>query len=203
MLDEPLSALDANLVVRMQGVLSRLQKELGITFVYVTHSQSEAFAMADRVVIMSQDRIEQVGTPREVFRQPATRFVAEFVGSNNILSGRVIGVSSPDLVVETSIGSVLAQQSSGEKYAPGDEVELVVSSDRLNIGGQDSDNTFQCRIVSEEFVGAIVSLLVEAENGHELKIQKQQKDLDALDLRAGQVMDVSWPRVAVYIIPRT
>ena len=71
LLDEPLSALDANLVVRMQGVLSRLQKELGITFVYVTHSQSEAFAMADRVVIMSKGRIEQIGTPKEVYRAPA------------------------------------------------------------------------------------------------------------------------------------
>ena len=88
LLDEPLSALDANLVVRMQGVLSRLQKDLGITFVYVTHSQSEAFAMADRVVIMNEARIAQTGTPRGVYRNPANRFVAEFVGTNNILTGR-------------------------------------------------------------------------------------------------------------------
>ena len=86
LLDEPLSALDANLVIRMQGVLSRLQKELGITFVYVTHSQSEAFAMSDRVVIMSQGRIEQLGSPKEIYRSPASRFVADFVGANNILS---------------------------------------------------------------------------------------------------------------------
>ncbi|MEE9496863.1 MAG: hypothetical protein V3V39_10085, partial [Desulfobacterales bacterium] len=75
---------------RMQGVLSKLQKELGITFLYVTHSQSEAFAMADRVVIMNQGEIQQVGTPREVYRAPANRFVAEFVGANNILEGRVV-----------------------------------------------------------------------------------------------------------------
>ena len=81
--------MDANLVVRMQGVLSQLQKQLGITFVYVTHSQSEAFAMADRVVIMSRGVVEQVGAPREVYRNPANRFVAEFVGTNNIISGSV------------------------------------------------------------------------------------------------------------------
>ena len=86
LLDEPLSALDAHLVIRMQGVLTRLQRELGITFVYVTHSQSEAFAMADRIVIMSEGRIVQVGRPREIYRRPENRFVAEFVGRNNILT---------------------------------------------------------------------------------------------------------------------
>jgi len=88
LLDEPLTALDANLVVRMQGVLAGLQRELGITFVYVTHSQSEAFAMSDRVVIMSQGKVEQIDSPKGIYRSPATQFVAEFVGSNNILSGR-------------------------------------------------------------------------------------------------------------------
>ena len=87
LLDEPLSALDAHLVIRMQGVLTRLQRELGITFVYVTHSQSEAFAMANRIVIMSEGRVVQVGQPREIYRTPENRFVAEFVGRNNILAG--------------------------------------------------------------------------------------------------------------------
>ncbi len=87
LLDEPLSALDAHLVIRMQGVLTKLQRELGITFVYVTHSQSEAFAMADRVVIMAKGEIAQIGSARDIYRTPANRFVAEFVGCNNILSG--------------------------------------------------------------------------------------------------------------------
>lgn len=92
LLDEPLSALDAHLVIRMQGVLTKLQKELGITFVYVTHSQSEAFAMADRVVIMAQGEIAQIGTPQEIFRAPRNRFVAEFVGRNNILKLSLIHI---------------------------------------------------------------------------------------------------------------
>ena len=78
LLDEPLSALDAHLVIRMQSVLTKLQKELGITFVYVTHSQSEAFAMADRVIIMAQGEIAQIGKAKDIYRAPANKFVAEF-----------------------------------------------------------------------------------------------------------------------------
>ncbi|MEL6683071.1 MAG: ABC transporter ATP-binding protein, partial [Pseudomonadota bacterium] len=109
LLDEPLSALDANLVIRMQGVLTRLQKELGITFVYVTHSQSEAFAMADRVVIMSQGDIAQIGAPKDIYRAPANRFVAEFVGRNNILSGKVVGIESKSVQISAPQGTFIAR----------------------------------------------------------------------------------------------
>ena len=101
LLDEPLSALDAHLVIRMQGVLTKLQRELGITFVYVTHSQSEAFAMADRVVIMSKGEIAQIGSARDIYRTPANRFVAEFVGRNNIFSGTANAAG----LVETPAGT--------------------------------------------------------------------------------------------------
>ncbi|WP_424946378.1 ABC transporter ATP-binding protein [Candidatus Spongiihabitans sp.] len=216
LLDEPLSALDANLVVRMQGVLSRLQKELGITFVYVTHSQSEAFAMADRVVIMSQGVIEQIGTPKQVFREPATRFVAEFVGSNNILSGIISKIENRKLYVDTGIGLVIADQSGHDDLATGNPVDIVISADRLNLHSPDfpnevdsSSNKYRCKLVSEEFIGAIVTLLVETENGVELKIQKQQKDLnkdldkdlDNVNLETGQPLWVSWPEESVYIVP--
>ena len=210
LLDEPLSALDANLVVRMQGVLSKLQKELGITFVYVTHSQSEAFAMADRVVIMSKGLIEQIGTPQQVFREPATRFVAEFVGSNNIISGKVSSkhsdVHRTDLfqgvpyTVDTDLGEVVI--SSGELDLDA-IVELVISSDRMDISFDSSnlENQFPCKLVSEEFVGSIVTLLVETENGMELKIQKQHKDIENVQLQTGQALWVSWERKSAYIIP--
>lgn len=208
LLDEPLSALDANLVVRMQGVLSRLQKELGITFVYVTHSQSEAFAMADRVVIMSQGLIEQIGTPQTVFRKPATRFVAEFVGSNNILWGKVSKTEQNYLAIETEIGLVVAEHSVHDDSSFDGEVDIVISADRLNLSSTDqavtsdsAQNNFPCKLVSEEFIGTIVTLLVETEDGTELKIQKQQKDLDDVNLETGQKLTVSWSGQSVYIIP--
>ena len=206
LLDEPLSALDANLVVRMQGVLSRLQKELGITFVYVTHSQSEAFAMADRVVIMSKGVIEQIGTPQQVFREPASRFVAEFVGANNILSGRVTQTNDDAVMIKSEIGSI---EISAEKLKPlktGDPVEIVISADRLNIASsepkQSLANSFKCKLISEEFIGAVVSLLVETNEGVELKIQKQQKELDEIHLETGQAIWVSWPREHAYLIAK-
>ena len=138
LLDEPMSALDANLVVRMQGVLARLQRELGITFVYVTHSQSEAFAMADRVVIMSRGVVEQVGSPQIVYRHPANRFVAEFVGANNLLSGTVAEVGKEHLTVETSLGVFVVPANPERRVARGERCTFVVSADRAVLAGDPS-----------------------------------------------------------------
>ncbi|NHN46204.1 ABC transporter ATP-binding protein [Halostella sp. JP-L12] len=91
LLDEPMSALDARLRERLRRQVKRIQSELGITTLYVTHDQEEALAVSDRVAVMNEGRVEQVGTPQEVYRRPETRFVAEFVGENNAFDGRVAG----------------------------------------------------------------------------------------------------------------
>ncbi len=125
LLDEPLSALDAHLVIRMQSVLTKLQKELGITFLYVTHSQSEAFAMADRVAIMTHGEVAQIGKPRDIYRTPTTRFVAEFVGRNNIFSGTVeIGGT-----IATPVGRLMVDPS----LEAGEQVSFVVAADRMSV----------------------------------------------------------------------
>ena len=203
LLDEPLSALDANLVVRMQGVLSRLQKDLGITFVYVTHSQSEAFAMADRVVIMSQGVIEQIGTPRKVFREPASRFVAEFVGSNNILEGLVKEIVESRLIIDTKIGEIEARLPSNRSLRVDEKIQLVISADRITLSQQrhEANNQCQCKIVSEEFIGTVITLLVETENGIELKIQKQQRELEQFKIDDASSLSASWLPEDVYILP--
>ncbi|MEO0831252.1 MAG: ABC transporter ATP-binding protein [Pseudomonadota bacterium] len=187
LLDEPLSALDAHLVIRMQAVLTKLQRELGITFVYVTHSQSEAFAMADRVVIMSNGEIEQVGAPRDIYRAPRTRFVAEFVGRNNILSGRVTASASGTLQVKTPVGTVSVP---GE--APvGASVAVVVAADMVEFGSG-LENTVDAKVLSEEFVGSMVTVFLEAADGTELKVQMQERALGDLDLTAGNAVTVGW-----------
>jgi len=202
LLDEPLSALDANLVVRMQGVLSRLQKDLGITFVYVTHSQSEAFAMADRVVIMSKGVVEQVGPARKVYQKPASRFVAEFVGTNNILNGRVTEKDPSTITVETEIGPVAAMVNAERRISTGDKLELAISADRIEVFDTPSQNDTRlpCQVVGEEFIGSVVTLLVETENGTELKIQKQQRDLEAAKIKTGSSLWISWTPICVYVI---
>ncbi|MEO0361587.1 MAG: ABC transporter ATP-binding protein [Pseudomonadota bacterium] len=182
LLDEPLSALDAHLVIRMQGVLTRLQRELGITFVYVTHSQSEAFAMADRVVIMSEGEIAQVGAPRDIYRAPANRFVAEFVGRNNIISGVVNAAGD---AIETPVGTFPVA-------APPGPATIVVSADLVEVAREPSPGSVPCELISEEFVGSIVTLFLEAKDGTEFKVQLQERALGDLDLGAGGVLHLRW-----------
>ena len=186
LLDEPLSALDAHLVIRMQAVLTKLQRELGITFVYVTHSQSEAFAMADRVVIMSQGEIAQVGAPREIYRAPRTRFVAEFVGRNNILPGTVSASSDGLATVDTSLGAF----RTAEDAPVGSKAAIVVAADMMQVGG--GENTISATVLSEEFVGSMVTVFLEAADGTELKVQMQERAMGDMDLSAGTQVTLGW-----------
>lgn len=193
LLDEPLSALDANLVIRMQGVLTRLQKELGITFVYVTHSQSEAFAMADRVVIMSQGDIAQIGSPKDIYRAPANRFVAEFVGRNNILSGTVSAVSGQEVTVTAPQGTFRAHAPDAAP-SNGKTVSFAVSADlvTLSLFEPEAENKTEATLISEEFIGSVVTLFFEGAEGQEFKVQMQERALLELDLAPGTAVWLSW-----------
>ena len=177
----------------MQGVLTKLQKELGITFVYVTHRQSEAFAMSDRVVIMNQGRIEQIDSAKGIYRNPATRFVAEFVGANNILSGTVIAADRL-IEVDTPAGRFKCVESSDHIWSIGDTTSLVISADliRLSTSAVNDENEMECRFISEEFVGSIVTVLTETPDGADFRIQLQQRELSELDLKVGATVYVRW-----------
>ncbi len=201
LLDEPLSALDANLVIRMQGVLTRLQKELGITFVYVTHSQSEAFAMADRVVIMSQGDIAQVGSPKDIYRAPANRFVAEFVGRNNILSGTVEATGEIAIRIRTETGSFTAK-APDFAIRTGEARSFVVSADLVSLSPDrpETENRVECTLISEEFVGSVVTLFLESADGHEFKAQMQERDLLNLDLSAGDTAWLGWEAENAHVL---
>lgn len=191
LLDEPLSALDAHLVIRMQGVLTRLQKELGITFVYVTHSQSEAFAMADRVVIMGHGEIEQIGTPQEIFRGPRSRFVAEFVGRNNILSGPVTGG-----VMQTPQGGIPVSAPDGQR-------EIVVAADRVTVSRDRPEGAaLRASFLSEEFAGTGIICYFETPDGAEWKAQVGEKQLAALNPESGQDFWLSWDSTNTHVMER-
>jgi spermidine/putrescine transport system ATP-binding protein len=203
LLDEPLSALDAHLVVRMQAELTRLHRELGITFIYVTHSQSEAFAMAGRVVIMNKGEVEQIGPAKQVYRQPANRFVAEFVGTNNILHGRIESLQQDTVTVHTPAGTFLATASADHRLAPGDPVDYVISADSISIAGPDSvaDNLIDTTVVSEQFIGSVVTIHVETATGQALRIQARQHEIALIDIDPGQPLRLSWSASSVYLLP--
>ncbi len=201
LLDEPLSALDAHLVIRMQSVLTQLQKELGITFVYVTHSQSEAFAMADRVVIMSKGEIAQIGSPRDIYREPANQFVAEFVGRNNILSGTVESVEHNRAKLNTPSGDFFVEVKAGQ-LTERDSASFVISADlvHLSAGEPDSKNTVACQLISEEFVGSMVTLFLENASGHEFKVQMQERELSKLELDLAKPIWLSWSECSAHVL---
>ena len=182
LLDEPLSARDAHLVIRMQGVLTKLQRELGITFVYVTHSQSEAFAMADRVVIMGQGEIAQIGDPRQIFRTPKTRFVAEFVGRNNILSGPVLAGT-----MATAHGPVPVATADGP-------AQIVVAAYIVAVARNppSAGPAIQAAFLSEEFAGTVIICYFEAADGTEFKAQVAEHQLAILKPEPADPFWLTW-----------
>lgn len=202
LLDEPLSALDANLKVRMQAVLTELQKEIGITFVYVTHSHSEAFAMADRVVIMSQGRVEQLGTPQEIYSLPCNRFVAEFIGGKNIIEGRITDISGDKAMIESTHGTFEALVSDG--VARNDIVTICVGAEHMRFAhaSEQNYNRLRCRVIGEEFVGAIITIYLQTDTGLEIQAQVPYASRAALPLEEGGWLRISWDTAAARVLGR-
>jgi spermidine/putrescine transport system ATP-binding protein len=197
LLDEPLSALDAHLRLRMQSELKRLHRALGITFVYVTHSQSEAFAMADRVAILERGRVRQVGAPQDVYRSPASRFVAEFLGASTIITGRALG----DGWIETPVGRLRA--AAGAAPVAGAQATMLIPADRISLSPTPTgaENEIATALDTEEFTGAFVTLLLTLPDGATLKAQKQQSALDALSLEPGATVYARFDADVAYVLP--
>ena len=159
LLDEPLSALDPFLKIRMRAELKKLQTSLGITFVHVTHSQEEAMALADLIVIMNDGRIEQAAHPRMVFARPATAFVARFMGEHNVVSGKVTGFADGMVAFDIPGGGSFA--ASGEQRETGSHVDVGIRIDRVRIGEADIKGLGFTGIVSNiEYQGSSVKLSV-------------------------------------------
>ena len=175
LLDEPLSALDAHLRVRMQSEMKRLQQRLGISFVYVTHNQSEAFSMADRVVVMNKGRIEQIGSPEEIYLVPKTRFTAEFVGTNNIFDGKVVDMRDGLIMVQCA-DAIISAPSSERPPGKGSTVTLVVQADKVrsNPTGVPGENSLRAVLSGREFTGSQVIYYLETPSGGEVKMVAQE-----------------------------
>ncbi|SFQ04586.1 spermidine/putrescine transport system ATP-binding protein [Variovorax sp. PDC80] len=206
LLDEPLSALDHHLSLKMQGELTRLQRELGIAFVYVTHSHSEAFAMADRVVIMANGEVAQCGAPMEVFHRPASRFVAEFLGGNNIFQADVVARDGSRLELRTPEGRFTAEAGAqgGAALAAGAAIDLVVRADRISLTAKPgwATNEVACTLVGEEFIGSTVNGHLETSGGKQIVVQLNAKDLEEIELDVGRQFYASWHPEDCHLVQR-
>lgn len=192
LLDEPMSALDPHLRVRMQGELKRLQQSLGISFFYVTHNQNEAFSMADRVVVMNHGRIEQIGSPSEIYNSPATHFVAEFVGNNNLFEGEIVGADETNLQICCSQGLIQAP-THHQTHAIGNRVTVVVPADRMTIGsGSAADNRLKATLRAKEFIGSQVIYYLETSTGQEIKLIQQQSLSDSMKVPVNAELELVW-----------
>ncbi|MFF4212030.1 ABC transporter ATP-binding protein [Streptomyces sp. NPDC001796] len=146
LLDEPLGALDLKLRQSMQLELKRIQREVGITFVYVTHDQAEALTMSDRIAVMNGGLVEQVGTPREVYERPATAFVAGFIGTSNVISGHLTAVEADSGVIDFGDGQRITVPLPGGS-GPGTALELTVRPEKITLttGPGDADSASRIR----------------------------------------------------------
>ncbi|TWG99684.1 spermidine/putrescine transport system ATP-binding protein [Mesorhizobium sp. J18] len=151
LLDEPLSALDLKLRQHMRAELRALQKRTGVTFIYITHDQSEALAMSDRIAVMSAGVLQQVGAPRDLYDNPATPFVATFVGETNAISGKVMAVENGIASVETGLGVLRGRAGPG--VSAGQGAKLYVRPEAL-VPGAGGDNTLSASIERIDFEGA-------------------------------------------------
>ncbi len=152
--DEPLSNLDAKLREQMRDELRRIQQELGVTGVYVTHDQSEAMTISDLVVVMNQGRIEQAARPMEIYRQPASRFVAEFIGRASFLPGLVRETGSDTALIE-SLGHSWRVPASAGKVKIGQQVELVARPEGVNLG-HPAEYPLAGRVVRQVYLGPTI-----------------------------------------------
>jgi spermidine/putrescine transport system ATP-binding protein len=162
LLDEPLAALDRKLREEMRAELKDIQREVGITTVFVTHDQHEALGLADRIAVMNAGRIEQLGGPREVYERPATRFVADFVGASTALEGRVLDERTVVLA-----GGQRVEARLSRALAPGATIRLLVRPERVVLCGA-GQNTLRARITSVMFLGDHSEVRVELDGGGRL-----------------------------------
>ena len=205
LLDEPLGALDLKLREQMKIELKMLQSQFDTTFVYITHDQSEALVMSDRVAVMNHGRFEQVGEPRELYHAPKTAFVAGFVGDSNRWPGRVLDRDPAGVRVETDSGLTLTARETGGPLHPGDAVEVFVRPESISVTrGHDASASAQPegggernrqggRVESTLFNGANSRVLVRTAAGEQIEADLPQPGAE-VNLEKGEPVLLIWER---------
>lgn len=195
LLDEPLGALDLQLRRQMQIELKKLQKQLRITFIYITHDQEEALNMSDRIVVMRDGRFEQVGTPNEVYDQPKTSYVAQFVGSANIIRGTLENMQGLNALIKTSDGCVMAQLVSPLPDLT--ELTIAVRSENIDLSKDGSNGGLKALVKEKSFAGGMLRIVLSLTDGQEIVCSRHGLNSD---VEPGDVVYVGWePEHAVAV----
>ena len=169
LLDEPLSNLDAKVRIQVRAEIRKLQKELGITTVYVTHDQEEALTLSDRIVVFNQGRVFQIGPPKELYERPRNRFVADFIGINNLLEGTVRAVESGFLAVDTALGTLRALPNA--ELRAGDPCVICVRPENIAVGGAGAErNLARGKISFAAYLGNTLRYDVDLGQGITFKV---------------------------------
>ncbi len=208
LLDEPLGALDLKLRKQMQLELKRIQTDVGITFIYVTHDQEEAMTMSDRIAVMRHGRIEQLGSPEDLYERPSTAFVAGFLGVSNLLDGHVVGREGEYATVRLSDGSVLRAPSQLVNGALSVRVGVrpeklrVVPAGRAVSDGDGALNTLAGTVLDASYVGVSTQYLIRTADGHRMTVYAQNLETTgaAEALANGQPVRVSWKPQHTFVI---
>jgi spermidine/putrescine transport system ATP-binding protein len=208
LLDEPLGALDLKLRQAMQLELKRIQREVGITFVYVTHDQEEALTMSDRLVVMNAGRIEQLGSPRELYEHPATRFVANFIGTSNVLTGRLERRGDAWALAGMGPDQRVLVADAGDARE-GQDVELAVRPEKIVLRTEQDppppDRTaLRVRVDEVVYLGTSTQYRTVTDGGDAIAVYRRNaSDTPGADVLAGQVGWLEWPPEHSYVLGRS
>ena len=203
LLDEPLGALDRKLRKAMQIELRRIQHEVNITFIYVTHDQDEAMSMSDRVAVMRNGNFEQLGTPQEIFQTPRTQFVADFMGASNILFGRIIAVgadaaqrdSTHTIEIETESGLRVISRG-GQDMSSATAVDFSIRPEAVQVFPRDhdwmADNKFDGTIVGKLYLGDVTELEVALGENNSISSRIQSSIDQKFGFKEGDRVSIGW-----------
>ena len=199
LLDEPLSALDEQLRVQMRGELRRMQRELGITFIHVTHTQLEAIALADLVVVMEQGRIKQAGPAREVYATPNDRYVAEFLGGQNVLHGRIEKVNGASFVIVPPMqGAIEVPLSARTRLSVGDRIDIAVRRDDVELirPGRElppgRSSALPSRVLAIEYQGNFVKVMLDTVPDDQFVAYVPERVFFSDPLNVGDMVLATW-----------
>ncbi len=204
LLDEPLGALDQQLRLDMQVELKAIQEHVGLTFVYVTHNQEEALAMSDRVAVLNQGRVLQIGSPQEIYESPTSLFVANFIGVSNYLTGRVSAVNGTQCIVTApDLPDVYAPRPAGVQETA--QMTLVLRPERLHVSRERKPNGYEnavpARIDKAIYNGSEMHYWVRVSDRVQWKVHVPNAKADEKRFRAGEAVCVQWHVLDGVVLP--